>query len=69
MSFSWGSLAPCPGLPDTAEKASVSPPALPVYIRKIRIILDAIPSSGVMPSVSPTVPMADAVSKRHVSSG
>ena len=49
-------------LPLTAANISVSPPTLPKYISRIRIICENAESSGVMPSVSPTVPIAEAVS-------
>ena len=40
-----------------------------MYMRKMRMALDSCPSSGVIPRVSPTVPMAEAVSKRQVRRG
>ena len=50
---------------ETAAYIKVRPPTLPINIRIIRTILDNIPSCGVIPNVNPTVPTADAVSKRH----
>ena len=48
-----------------AAYINVNPPTRPKNIKMIKINLDAIPSVGVIPSVSPTVPTADAVSKRQ----
>ena len=51
------------------EKISVSPPTLPMYMRNISIMRETIPSDGVIPRVSPTVPMAEAVSNMQVIMG
>ena len=48
---------------------SVSPPALPKNISRIRRRWEKRPRDGVIPSVSPTVPTADAVSNRHYCRG
>ena len=48
---------------ETVAKIIVSPHTRPKNIRTIRIALDIEPSVGVIPSESPTVPIADAVSK------
>ena len=47
----------------------VKPPTLPRNINRTRITCEITPSPGVMPSVSPTVPTADAVSKIHTPNG
>lgn len=47
----------------------VSPPTLPKNIKKIRIQRDRVDNVGVIPNVSPTVPMAEADSKRASSIG
>lgn len=43
-------------------KSKVKPPTLPKNIKKIKIQCDALDSVGVIPNVSPTVPMAEAAS-------
>ena len=50
---------------ETVAKIMVSPPTRPKNIREIRIALDIEPSVGVIPSESPTVPIADEASKRQ----
>ena len=47
----------------------VRPPTLPRYMSKISTICDGMRSCGVIPSVNPTVPTADAVSYRQADSG
>ena len=47
----------------------VNPPTRPKNMSRISIPCDKIPRLGVMPSVSPTVPIAEAVSKRQASKG
>ena len=48
---------------------TVSPPTLPRNIRTTRIICEAIPIYGVIPSVQPTVPTAEAVSNKQTPKG
>ena len=47
----------------------VRPPTLPRYMSVISTICDGMCSCGVIPSVNPTVPTADAVSYRQADSG
>ena len=54
---------------DNAANISVSPPTLPKNISPIKTILDTVPRAGVIPRVSPTVPIADADSNRQSASG
>ena len=53
----------------TAAYSSVRPPTLPKNISPISTQRDTGPSDGVMPMDSPTVPMAETVSKMHGSKG
>ena len=55
--------------PVTAAKIKVSPPTLPKNIRRISIPRETSPRVLVIPSVKPTVPMAEAVSKRQLKRG
>lgn len=55
-------LAACFLFAPKAAYINVNPPTRPKNIDNIKINLDAIPSVGVIPSVSPTVPTAEAVS-------
>ena len=54
---------------DSAANTKVIPPTRPRYIRAARISLDAVHSVGVTPRDNPTVPIADAVSKRQAVKG
>lgn len=54
---------------DSAANTKVIPPTRPRYIRAARISLDAVHSVGVTPRDNPTVPIADAVSKRQTVKG
>ena len=51
---------------ESAAKIRVNPPTRPKNIRIIRMILEIIPRVGVSPRESPTVPMAELVSKRAI---
>ena len=67
--FSSGNLAVGSFFLIIVANANVIPPILPININAVSIILDAVESVGVMPSESPTVPIADAVSYRQSSTG
>ena len=69
MIFSFGKCSAAFFVSENVAKISVNPPTRPKNINRIRINLDSAQSCVVMPSVSPTVPIADAVSKSVVSSG
>ena len=56
-------------LPETAANTSVRPPTRPQNIKSIKIKWDTVPTSVVIPNVRPTVPIAEAVSKRQVKIG
>ena len=58
-----------PWMLERAAKINVSPPTRPKNISAIRIRCDIRPSCGVIPSERPTVPMAEAVSKRQSRTG
>ena len=47
VSFSWGSRAVLPTVPEAAAKISVRPPTRPQYISRIRMHRDTVPSVGV----------------------
>ena len=47
-------------LPETVAKISVRPPTRPKYISRIRMPRESRDNCGVMPSVRPTVPTAEA---------
>ena len=69
MIFSKGSLERVFLFADNVAKISVKPPIRPKNIRQINISLETRCSPGVIPSVRPTVPIADAVSDRQVRMG
>ena len=69
MIFSTGQRETSVFLPVTAAYTRVSPPTLPMNMSNIRTICETVLSAGVIPRDSPTVPIADALSNRHVPIG
>ena len=69
ITFSIGNLAFALFFPENTAYINVSPPTRPIYISSIRTYREILCKEGVIPSVSPTVPMADAASKRLPSIG
>ena len=66
MIFSTGQRDTSVFLPVTVAYTRVSPPTLPMNMSKIRTICETVLSAGVIPRDRPTVPIADALSNRHV---
>ena len=62
MIFSCGNSDTYGCFADSAAYTMVIPPTRPRNIKMIRTVLDATHRSGVIPSVTPTVAMADAAS-------
>ena len=69
MIFSCGNLDMFFAFDESAANTSVIPPTRPRYINTVSMSLEAVDSAGVVPSDKPTVPIADAVSNRHVVRG